>query len=281
VSDRWNGRFPIHQFELSRCRMALAPTPASDDMPTVAACGVLAATLATILHETVGHGLGCYAEGGTVTLLTSIWFRCRGASTLTDAGGALASLLGGAIGLALLRRRRIDGGLWLTLTLFTAFSLFWFSGQLVVHAITNHDDWAVIAHRLQWPSWWRAGSVALGIALYVATIRLMVGTLRGRGLLRSNAIRMGYAAGACSAAVAGLMWGAMPIRSALEGVFTLGVLPLGLLSIASATRQHDSGDIVSVQRSTFLLALSSVLFLAFLLIQGRGLGRLASTGFAN
>ena len=169
--------------------MGTVSTPASDDMPTVAACGVLSATLAAILHEAVGHGLGCYADGGIVTLLTSIWFRCRGASTLTDAGGPLASLLGGAIGLALLRRRRIDGGLRLTLTLFTAFSLFWFSGQLISHAVTNHDDWAIIAHRLQWPSWWRLGAVALGVALYGTTIWLIVRTLRGQGLLR-GCVRM-------------------------------------------------------------------------------------------
>jgi hypothetical protein len=261
--------------------MALASTPASDDLPTVAACGVLAATLAAVLHEAVGHGLGCYADGGTVTLLTSIWFRCRGASTLTDAGGPLGNLLGGAIGLALLRRRRIDGGLWLTLTLFTAFSLFWFSGQLIFDAVKNHGDWAFVARDLQWPSWWRLGAVALGVALYGTTIRLIVRTLRGQGPLRSNAIRMGYAAGACSAAVAGLMWGAMPIRSAVEGVLALGIAPLGLLFIASAMRRHSSVDIVSAQRSTFLLTLSSVLFLAFLLTQGRGLGHLAGTGFAN
>jgi hypothetical protein len=265
----------------SGCRMALASAPASDDWPTVAACGVLAATLAAILHEAVGHGLGCYADGGVVTLLTSTWFRCRGASTLTDAGGPLASLLGGAIGLALLRRRRIDGARRLTLTLFTAFSLFWFSGQLIFHAVANHDDWAIIARRLQWPSWWRPGAAALGVALYGMTIWLILRTLRGHGMLHANAIRVGYAAGACSAAIAGLMWSPMPIRSAVEGVLTLGVAPLGLLFIAAATRQHGTAQIVPVRRSAFLLVLSFVLFLAFLLTQGRGFGQLARTGFAN
>jgi hypothetical protein len=30
-----------------------------DDIPTVLAAGILAATLAAIIHETVGHGMGC------------------------------------------------------------------------------------------------------------------------------------------------------------------------------------------------------------------------------
>ena len=153
--------------------MALPSPPASDDLATVIVCGVLSATLAEILHETIGHGLGCYADGGSVTLLTSIWFRCRGASTLTDAGGPMASLVGGSIGLALLRRRFVSGGLCLTVMLFTAFSLFWFSGQLIFHAITNQDDWAIIARRLLWPTWWRPVSIAFGAACYCGTIWLL------------------------------------------------------------------------------------------------------------
>jgi hypothetical protein len=61
--------------------------PPSDDSATVIAAGILAATLAAVCHETLGHGLGCVIDGGRVTLLTSIWFRCHGATSLTDAAG--------------------------------------------------------------------------------------------------------------------------------------------------------------------------------------------------
>jgi hypothetical protein len=68
-----------------------------DDRPAVAAAGLLAATSAALCHETMGHGLGCIADGGQITLLTSIWFRCRGRMTMTDAGGPFASLVAGLV----------------------------------------------------------------------------------------------------------------------------------------------------------------------------------------
>src|SRR5215831_17071170 len=94
----------------------------SDDIITVIACGVLSATLAAICHETLGHALACSAEGGEVVLLTSIWFRCQGASILTVLAGPIASLVSGLIGLALLRRPSISGAERLALTLFSAFN---------------------------------------------------------------------------------------------------------------------------------------------------------------
>ena len=36
----------------------------SDDLTTVVAVGVVAATLAAVCHETLGHGLGCVVDGG-------------------------------------------------------------------------------------------------------------------------------------------------------------------------------------------------------------------------
>jgi len=42
------------------------------DLTTVVAVGVVAATLAAVCHETLGHGLGCVVDGGRITLLTSI-----------------------------------------------------------------------------------------------------------------------------------------------------------------------------------------------------------------
>ena len=43
-----------------------------DDVPTAIATGVMAAVLASVVHETLGHGVTCLAEGGRITLLTSM-----------------------------------------------------------------------------------------------------------------------------------------------------------------------------------------------------------------
>ncbi len=110
------------------------PRPRQDDSTTVIATGVLAATLATLCHETLGHGLGCVIDGGRITLLTSIWFRCHGATSLTDAAGPFASLVGGLAAFALLPRASGNRLMRFFLILFGAISLFWFAGQLIDHA---------------------------------------------------------------------------------------------------------------------------------------------------
>ena len=192
--------------------------PEKDDIPTVLAAGVLAATFAAVIHETVGHGVGCLTEGGTITVLTSIWFRCRGAGSLTVAAGPAASLVAGLGCLFLLRRRKLNGGMLLVITLSAAFNLFWFSGQLIFHGVTDGDTWAVLARIRHWPGWWRPVSVAFGAGCYLATTLAILNNQRSMGQLSWGAILCSYTAGAFSAVLAGLLWAPMPIRSALESL---------------------------------------------------------------
>jgi hypothetical protein len=97
----------------------------SGDLATVIAVGVLAATLVAVCHETLGHGLGCIVVGGRITLLTSIYFRCLGATALTDAAGPLGNFVGGIAAFALLSLRTSGQTTRLLLILFGAFNLFW------------------------------------------------------------------------------------------------------------------------------------------------------------
>jgi hypothetical protein len=185
------------------------------------------------------------------------------------------------MGLALLWTRRTGGVLRLALALFSAFSLFWFASQLIFHALTNADDWGIIARRSQWPWFWRPIAVVLGIACYVAAVWSIAKALRDGGPVRSSSILIGYAAGAASASLAGAMWAVMPLRSAMEGFLTLGIAPLGILAIAASTKRHRTMPAFPILRSTLLVAVSVTLFVIFLLVQGRGLGSLASIGFAR
>jgi hypothetical protein len=259
----------------------MSQRPISDDMITVTACGVFSATLAAIFHETLGHALTCIAEGGQLTLLTSIWIRCRGASNLWVVAGPLASLIGGLIGLALLRRQSISGVQRLALTLFSGFNLFWFAGQLILHPLTDGDTWAFLAHRLQWPWIWRPIAAGLGGLCYVTATLAITDVLRNRGFLASSSILIGYAAGAASAALAGLMWAAMPIRSAMEGLLALGIAPIGLIAIAVFAGHYRSVAGLPVLRSNTMAAVSFTFFILFLMLQGRGLGSMASAGLPN
>jgi hypothetical protein len=257
------------------------PSPPSDDAATVVAAGILAATLAAVCHETLGHGLGCIIDGGRITLLTSIWFRCQGATSLTDAGGPLASLIAGLLTFALVRRSAPGRVTRFVLILFAAYSLFWFAGQLIDHAIINGDDWGIIARRQGWPWLWRPIAVATGVAAYAATLGLAHNVLGRTDAPGRRAIRLAYAAGAVSAVVAGLMWQPEPVRSAVEGFLTLGVAPLGLLAAAYWAARGAGIAAAPIVRSWNWIAISAAVYVIFLLVQGRGLGPLAAIGLPH
>jgi hypothetical protein len=256
-------------------------SPPSDDIPTALAAGILAATLAAVIHETVGHGIGCLTDGGRITVLTSIWFRCQGAASLTVAAGPAASLAAGLVTLLLLRRWNLNGAMRLTIMLSAAFNLFWFAGQLIFHAITNGDTWAIMARMQRWPGWWRPVSAVLGAVCYVAATRAIIRTLAANRQLNWGAILAGYAAGAISAFLAGLMWAPMPIRSALEGLLALGAAPIGLLVIASAARREPNAHRIVVARSWITIVWSVSVYAVFLAVQARGIGSLAASALPN
>jgi hypothetical protein len=260
----------------------------SDDPITVIAAGVLAATLAAFCHETLGHGLGCLADRGRIELLTSIWFQCRGGGSVTDAGGPISSLIVGVAAIALLSFRVSNRVARLVLVLFGAISLFWFAAQLISHPIFNHDDWAFIAHRMGWSWVWRPTMATTGVVAYATTMWMVRGVLRRRGAPTWQVIRLAYAAAVTSATIAGLMWSAAPIRSAREAFLTLGTAPLGLLAVAARVPRHAAGGRAdaadpdcSIARSWIWIAISMAAFGSFLMVQGRGLGSLATIGSAH
>ena len=255
--------------------------PQRNDILTVIAAGILAATVAAVIHETVGHGFGCVADGGKITVLTSIWFRCQGAASLTIAAGPAASLVAGLACLWMLHRWSPNGAVRLAITLSAAFNLFWFAGQLFFHAITNGDTWAVMARMQQWPWWWRPVFAVFGAVCYVAATRAIIRTQRSNGTLYWDALLGGYVAGAASAMLAGLMWAPMPIRSALEGLLALGAAPAGLLVIAVAARREPYALRIAVSRSAYMIVATVLVYAIFLVVQARGIGSLAAGALPN
>lgn len=250
------------------------PSPQRDHVLTVLAAGLLAATLAAICHETVGHGLGCIAAGGDIQLLTSIWFRCRGATSLTDAGGAISGLVFGGLVLALPMRRVSNSAMRLMLLMFGAISLLWVAAQLIAHPALDQDDWHFIAMRGHWPSVWRPLLATVGVLSYVAIVRWIALLLRDPAAPSARAIYLAYVAAAISAVLAGSMWASLPTRSALEGLLTLGVAPIGLL-FAAARINTDHSSSAPIAKSWLFVAMSLLVFAAFALVEGRGLGPLA------
>ncbi len=58
---------------------------------------IMSYLIANISHEAVGHGGACLIAGGKITLLTSVYFRSKVHSYVTDAFGPLANLAAGLL----------------------------------------------------------------------------------------------------------------------------------------------------------------------------------------
>lgn len=168
------------------------------------AMGVLISIVASLAHEAIGHGVGCAIDGGHVTLITFLVFRCAGAGTLADGGGPVGVLLVGCAALALahvFRSKALAGRLFL-LNL-SAIALFWVCGQAIEEAFDGSDDWGHVAIDLGWPSYWQWMLGLAGASGYIITMR-MVGRL-GSVLANGRPVRMllPYAAATLSAIVLG------------------------------------------------------------------------------
>jgi hypothetical protein len=254
-----------------------------DDPITVVAVGVLAATLAAVCHETLGHGVGCIVDGGRITLLTSIYVRCAGATALTPAAGPVGNFLAGIAAFVFLLLSPLGRTARLFLILFGAFNLFWLFGQMVYCALLSIDDWAIVALRMGWSSVWRPVAAAIGVAGYATAIGLSTAALAKAGAPRRHAIHLAYIAAAASTVIAGLMWRPEPVKSAIEGLLAMGVAPVGLL-IAATLAGHVHGAIsthIPIARSWYWIAAGAVVFGIFLFTQGQGLGPLAKVGLQD
>ncbi len=246
-----------------------------DDALTVIAIGVLAASLAAVFHEGLGHPLGCLAVGGRVRLVTSIYFRCAGAKPFTDVAGPLGNLVSGLAALAALRLTPATGRTRLFLLALAGFNLLWFSGQLAEQAALVKDDWAFLGRDIGWPKPGRLALAAIGALSYAATLYLLAPTT---AQIRRGTIPMMYAAAVVSACVAGLTWAPEHMGGFKEGLMALGVAPLGLLLLRAPT-SRDLGQ--AIVRSWTWIAIAATGYVLFLTILGRGLGPLADVGVAQ
>ena len=184
-----------------------------DNIATTVALGVLAYICETVGHEVVGHGSVCLLTGGRITAVAPLWMHCSVETPVMVLAGPLFNLIfGGACALAVRAWPRA-GALSLFLWLSCAFNLLVACGYLAVGGVTGFGDWPYALAGVQ-PAWaWRAAAAVLGLAGYVAALRLLgrlylaiagasglqSGRLAGRTLLPAA----GAAVVACVAELAG------------------------------------------------------------------------------
>lgn len=257
-----------------------APPPGdriADDAPTLVAVGAAVAVAASLAHEAVGHGVGCLADGGTITLLTFLVFRCEGAGVLADGGGPVGAFVVAALCLVLARRRRAapSAGRVFVFALGVQ-TMLWVCAQTMREGLDGGDDWGHVARDLAWPPAWGAVAVAIGLAGYAATVRLAArpGVALARG--RPARLLIPYASACLFAVAFGALWSGDRAGSALDAFTSFGVAPLGyLLVIRAAARAPDAPPLPPIARDRAWIVGTLAVAVAFGLTIARGVGRLA------
>jgi hypothetical protein len=162
---------------------ASAPTarpPVEDDAFTVCAISMLAAALADVLHEGVGHALLALLTGAQSGVISTVAWSSIYDSRLVAAGGTLVNLAAAIIFWITLRAAKYT---WVQLRFFLlmsfTFNAFTGTGYFFFSGVTNFGDWAAVIAGMH-PYWlWRTLLIVVGMASYYVAV-LMVGT----GLVR-------------------------------------------------------------------------------------------------
>jgi hypothetical protein len=262
-------------------KVSPAPVDAKDDVLTVCAISLLAAILANVVHEGLGHAATALLTGTKSGVLTTVAWSSDFDSRLVAAGGTLANLAAAMVFWMALRSA--TGGLVrLRFFLLTslAFNLFDGTGYFFFSGVTNFGDWAVVIAGLHAHWLWRAFLVVGGIASYYGAV-LIVGTglVRYVGVPRNNlgrlrkltfipyfsAVLLICAGGLLNPIGIQLVW-----QSALPG--TAGAHS-GLLwlryYIPKGTVPERRSD--SIDRNYAWIVVAVVLSLVFILVLGRGI----------
>jgi hypothetical protein len=243
---------------------------------------VIAACLATIAHEAIGHGGACLASGGHITLLTSVYFDCDLRSVWIAPAGPAGNLVAGVLAWALLKvlptgRPRAR----LLLLLMMAFSVFWAAGYLMYSMTLGIGDWAIAARdafgQPEWP--WKLAGWVLGVLLYRFGIRETVRAARPftrdqeeiTGIRARSLLRLSWSAAAISACLAAALYAPGRLGAIKQAALEIGAASLPLLIISPrAPRAADRTELL-LGRSRLWIGLGVLLFLLFAATLGRGI----------
>ena len=154
------------------------PTLAKDDVITICAVSLVAAALANVLHEGIGHALLALLTGAQSGVISTVAWSSYYDSRLVAAGGTLVNLAAALIFWLVLRGAR-NASAQTRYFLFTslAFNAFTGTGYFFFSGVTNFGDWAVVIAPMQ-PHWlWRSLLVVVGIASYYGALLMVGGAL--------------------------------------------------------------------------------------------------------
>jgi hypothetical protein len=166
--------------------------PEGDDVATICAISLLAAVLANVVHEGLGHAATALLTGTKSGVLTTVAWSSDFDSRLVAAAGTLANLLAGVVFWVALRRAT-QATVQLRFFLLTslAFNLFSGTGYFFFSGVTDFGDWAVVIAGLHARWLWRSLLVVVGIAAYYGAVLIVGGGLvRYVGVPRNDGRRL-------------------------------------------------------------------------------------------
>jgi len=258
-----------------------APVLPNDDAPTVCAISSLAAILANVLHEGLGHAATALLTGATSGVLTTVAWSSNVDSRLVAAGGTLANLAAGALfWIALCYAKRVSVHLRFFLLVSVAFNLFIGTGYFLFSGFTDFGDWARVIAGLPAHWFWRTLLVVVGfVSYYAAALLVGIGLVRYVGVPRSefrrlrkltvlpylSALVLVTAGGLLNPIGMQLMW-----QSALPAAAG-GHSGLLWLRYAIAQKAAPLRSTEAMGRSYMWIGVAVVLSLIFVFVLGRGI----------
>lgn len=241
----------------------------------------MAAILADVLHEGLGHAATALLTGSQSGVLTTVAWSSASDSRLVAAGGTLANLGAALVFWLALRSTKRASVRWrFFLLICLAFNLLSGTGYFFFSGVTDFGDWAAVIAGLPSHALWRTLLVVFGIGSYFAAV-LVVGTclVRYVGVPRSDLRRLRkltllpYFACVALLSAGGLLnplglqlvWqSALPAAAGGHS----GLLWL-IYYIPRATVPERSSD--PVERSYVWITCAVALSLIFILVLGRGI----------
>ena len=138
----------------------------------------LASAEATLLHETVGHGLTAWLRGDIPTELTSNHLSSMRSDRWVEAGGTLANFFVGTISLMVSRAAGNHANLRYFCWILAALNLLPGAGYLLFSGIFGFGDWQEVIRGLPHQGALRIIMTIFGAALYVCMVRVLAVAVR-------------------------------------------------------------------------------------------------------
>lgn len=256
---------------------------AKDDFWTLAAFGVLAYMISSVLHEGLGHGGMAWLSGARQITVASTYMDAGFDTRSILAAGTVANLVFGVLGLIVLRTIRAGAvPLRLSLWALTAFNLLLGTGYFLFSGVAGVGDWAEWMKGLT-PMWaWRVGFTLLGIVTYVLSAWLLARALVAiMGSAEESRLRrmtwVMYFAGGFTACVAGarnpMGWKLVLISAAASSLGgASGLLWLPSIAGAMARKAREKETVAgAIPRMPLLWAVIAVLLMEYVWWLGSGI----------